>query len=104
MRRSAVTLSLVLVVTLASVAFARSGPEGDPSVLNCVYRLSWGKQELVARGVSASYARHNYGSLRWTLDDGEFMLLFSVPPPVCRGTYTVSGRTARFTFQAGCDG
>src|SRR5215470_5875921 len=103
MRLSAVTLALVLAATLGPVALARSGPGGDPGVLNGVYGLSWGKQELMARGVSASYARHNYGSLRWTLHDGEFTLLFSVPPPVCRGTYTVSGHTVRFMFQAGCD-
>jgi TRAP-type C4-dicarboxylate transport system substrate-binding protein len=75
----------------------------DPSVLNGVYRVSWSEQELLAAGASPGYARGNHGVLTWTLRAGGFVLDFSYPP-LCHGTYAVSGATVSIRQGPGCHG
>jgi TRAP-type C4-dicarboxylate transport system substrate-binding protein len=71
----------------------------DPSVLNGVYRVTLTDTELKAAGPVAAFSRPSYGGLiTLTLRDGSYRFQPGTPP-VCTGTYTVSGSTVRFRFR-----
>ena len=96
-------LALAVVGTTAATATATAAGKSNPGVLNGVYRVTWTEKQLIAAGTSQRYAHGNHGVLTWTLRDGSFQLRWQVPP-LCHGTYVVSGATVSIKQGPGCSG
>ena len=58
---------------------------------------------MIAAGATHGYAHGNHGTLTWTLKTGTFSLDFTVPP-ICHGTFTVSGHAIAIKESRGCGG
>ena len=77
--------------------------------LDGVYRISWTEKEVIAAGASRVYAHANFGYthggravLTMTLRGGRLRIVSS--PPVCHGSYTVSGDRLSIKQGPGCQG
>jgi hypothetical protein len=86
----------LLPATVAAGATSSSGLDG-------VYRVAWTEKELAAAGTNQPYAHRNHGVLTWTLRGGSFRLRFPAPP-LCHGTYAVSGASISIREGPGCHG
>ncbi len=97
-------LSLGCGAATATIATASDAAvtNGDPSVLNGVYRLKWTEKELVAAGLPRAIAHADFGYasgnpivVTMALRDGRFVLR-GQPKAAwspCDGSYAVSGRS-----------
>jgi hypothetical protein len=102
--------SAFAVVAMVLATIAASAAAANPaSVLNGVYRISWTEKEVRAAGASRLYAHNNFGYahggravLTMTLRDGQLRVASS--PPLCHGTYSVSGSRISIKEGPGCQG
>jgi hypothetical protein len=103
---------LLALLTVAAVATgpALSAPaRSGTTAIDGVYRISWTEKDLVAAGASRIYAHANFGYahggravLTMTLRSGRLQIVSS--PPVCHGTYSVSGNRVSIKQGPGCQG
>src|SRR5947209_15376274 len=99
-------MKLTKIATAIAVVLAlnaMSAGAATPSALDGVYRISWTESQLIAAGTSRGYAHGDQGVLTWRLQHGTFTLDFGAPP-LCHGTYAVSGHTVSVKEGPGCRG
>jgi hypothetical protein len=99
MKLTKIATAIAAALTLSAMPAGAAPPSG----LDGVYRTSWTESQLIAAGTSQEYAHGNKGVLTWTLQHGTFTLDFGTPP-LCHGTYAVSGHTVSVKQGPGCNG
>jgi TRAP-type transport system periplasmic protein len=73
-----------------------SGTPTSPAALDGVYRVTLTDKEMAAAGPIPAYSRPSFGGLiTLTMRDGRYIFRPRTPP-ICTGTYLVSGSSVRF--------
>jgi len=87
------------VATTHATHRASAARPGAAAIPNGVYRVAWTEEELVEAGLRPEYAHGNHGVITLTLQDGRYRIQFAgQPDAICRGLYTVAGRTFTIDF------
>ena len=102
-------LALLTAVTAATGAAPSASARSTTTAIDGVYRISWTEKEVIAAGASRVYAHANFGYtnggravITMTLRGGRLQIVSS--PPVCHGTYAVSGDRISIKQGPGCQG
>jgi len=102
-------VALLTAVTAATGAAPSASARSTTTAIDGVYRISWTEKEVIAAGASRLYAHANFGYahggravITMTLRGGRLQIVIS--PPVCHGTYAVSGNRVSIKQGPGCQG
>jgi hypothetical protein len=109
------SMKIACLLALSTAAAVTTGPASAASArsrttaIDGVYRVGWTEKEVIAAGASRLYAHANFGYthggqavITMTLRGGRLQIVSS--PPVCHGTYSVSGNRVSIKQGPGCQG